>query len=209
MKLYDYYRSTCAYRVRIALNIKQIRYESIPIHLIQDGGKQHSTDYLALNPQALVPTLDENGHIVTQSLAIIDYLDEINPNPALLPTTPLMRSKTRSLALMIACDIHPLNNLRVLQQLKHQFSATEQQIQAWYHHWLATGFDAIETHLEHLPRNNPVCIGNDVSIADICLIPQVYNAKRFDFPMDNYPLIQSINDYCLKIPAFYQASPDY
>jgi maleylacetoacetate isomerase len=208
MKLYDYYRSSCCYRVRIALNIKQINYTAIPIHLVNQGGEQHSSAYNELNPQSLVPTLDENGHILTQSLAIIEYLDDINPNPALLPQNPLARAKIKSLALTIACDMHPLNNLRVLQTLKEQFQATDAQVTHWYHHWLKKGFDAIEITLQSLLRKKPVCYGTDVSLADICLIPQVYNAQRFGFSMDDYPLICEINNYCLTLPAFLHAAPE-
>ncbi len=207
MKLYDYYRSTASYRVRIALNLKDISYEAIPIDLIHEGGMQHQSDYLALNPQGLVPALDENGHVLTQSLAIIEYLEEINPNPALLPHHPLARAQVRSIALSIACDIHPLNNLRVLQQLKNQFQAAEDQVLAWYHRWLKDGFDAVEQTLKQLPRKKNVCYGNEITLADVCLIPQVYNATRFNFSMDNYPLIREINDYCLTQPAFSHAKP--
>ena len=208
MKLYDYYRSSCSYRVRIALNLKQINYESLPIHLTQQGGEQHQSDYLALNPQGLVPTLNENGHIITQSLAIIEYLDELNPIPPLLPNNLLGRAEVRSLALSIACDIHPLNNLRALQQLRQQMNATEDQVHAWYHHWLKLGFDAFEEKLKRLPRTHAVCYGNEVSLADICLIPQVYNAQRFEFPIHGYPRIQEINDYCLTLNAFKDAQPE-
>lgn len=207
MKLYDYYRSSCCYRVRIALNIKQINYEAIPVHLLHQGGEQYVSPYVQLNPQSLVPTLDENGHILTQSLAIIEYLDDIAPNPALLPQNPLARAQVKSLALMIACDIHPLNNLRVLQTLKEQFQADETQVTQWYHHWLKKGFDAIEIKLQGLSRKKSVCYGSCVSLADICLIPQVYNAQRFGFSMEKYPLICEINDYCLTLPAFIEASP--
>ena len=207
MKLYDYYRSTACYRVRIALNLKNISYEAIPVHLINHGGEQHQSTYRALNPQGLVPTLDENGHILTQSLSIIEYLEEINPLPALLPHHPFERAQVRRIAMSIACDIHPLNNLRVLQQLKEQFQASENQVLEWYHHWLKEGFDAVEKTLQHLPRKNHVCYGHDISLADVCLIPQVYNAIRFNFSMDNYPLISEINDYCLTLPAFIQAAP--
>ena len=207
MKLYDYYRSTASYRVRIALNLKDISYEAIPIDLIHKGGMQHQSDYLALNPQGLVPALDENGHVLTQSLAIIEYLEEINPNPPLLPHHPLARAQVRSIALSIACDIHPLNNLRVLQQLKNQFQATEDQVLAWYHRWLKDGFDAVEQTLQQLPRKKNVCYGNEITLADVCLIPQVYNATRFNFSMDNYPLILNINDFCLTQPAFSHAKP--
>lgn len=207
MKLYDYYRSSSCYRVRIALNIKHISYEAIPIHLINDGGEQHQSTYLELNPQGLVPTLDENGHILSQSLAIIEYLDEINPTPPLLPQNPFGRAQARSIAMTIACDMHPLNNLRVLNQLHEQFHASEEHVLVWYHHWLKTGFDAVESILKKQHRKHPVCYGSDVSIADICLIPQVYNAKRFNFSMENYPLICEINDHCLTLPAFVHAAP--
>lgn len=208
MKLYDYFRSSASYRVRIALNIKNISYEALPVHLVNNGGEQHQPDYMKLNPQGLVPTLDENGHILTQSLAIIEYLEDISPKPALLPANPLARAQIRSLALIVAADMHPLNNLRVLQQLRQQFHADEQQVLEWYHLWLKKGFDAFESKLQHLQRKNSVCYGSDVTLADICLIPQVYNAHRFNFPMDNYPLITEINEYCTNLPAFLAAAPE-
>lgn len=208
MKLYDYYRSSSSYRVRIALNLKHISYESIPVHLINHGGEQHQPAYLELNPQGLVPSLSENGHTLNQSLAIIEYLDEINPTPPLLPQNPLGRAQVRSIALTIACDMHPLNNLRVLQQLREQFQATEEQVMVWYHRWLKNGFDAVETTLNKLPQRHPVCYGNEVSLADICLVPQVYNAQRFNFSMTGYPRICEINAHCLTLPAFTQAAPE-
>ncbi len=208
MKLYDYYRSSCSYRVRIALNLKQINYTSVPVHLINQGGEQHRPEYLQLNPQGLVPTLDENGHILTQSLAIIEYLEELNPEPPLLPQTPLGRAEVRSLALSIACDLHPINNLRVLNQLRRQFNAPDTEVNLWYQHWLKLSFDAFEERLKTLPRKHNVCYGHDVSLADICLIPQVYNAKRFEFSLEPYPRISEINDYCLTLDAFKEASPE-
>lgn len=207
MKLYDYYRSTACYRVRIALNIKNIAYKTIPVHLLGEGGEQHSDTYLHLNPQQLVPTLDVDGDYLHQSLAILEYLEETHPEPALLPSDVLIRAHVKSLALIIACDMHPLNNLRVLHRLRQQFQATESQINQWYHHWLRLGFDAIENKLKKLPRTNPVCYGETISLADVCLIPQVYNAHRFHFPMDNYPIINAINDYCLSQRPFIDASP--
>jgi len=207
MNLYDYYRSTACYRVRIALNFKMINYETLTVHLVNNGGEQHLQNYLNLNPQGLVPTIEENGHILSQSLAIIEYLEEINPSPSLLPKTQLGRAEVRSLAMIIACDIHPLNNLRVLEYLKKEFEASISQVNEWYHHWLKAGFDAIELKLKILPREKNFCYGDSISLADICLIPQVYNAKRFDFPMDNYPLINKINDYCLTLDAFIDAEP--
>lgn len=207
MKLYDYYRSTASYRVRIALNVKKISYETLSIHLVNHGGEQHTESYLALNPQGLVPTLEDNGKTLSQSLAIIEYLEDIHPLPSLLPQEPFAKGLVRSLSLMIACDIHPLNNLRILEQLRHQFQANASQVQEWYHHWLKKGFDAIEKLLTKIPRQHSVCYGSEISMADICLIPQVYNAKRFKFPMQNYPLINEINDYCLTIDAFSNAAP--
>lgn len=208
MKLYDYYRSSCSYRVRIALNIKQIDYETIPVHLINQGGEQHRPEYHAINPQELVPALETNNHILSQSLAIIEYLDELHPLPALLPPHPLGRAHVRRLALIIACDIHPLNNLRVLHALRNEFKASDDQVTDWYHRWLKMGFDAFETQLATLPRTQHVCYEHHISLADICLIPQVYNAIRFNFPLENYPLIRQINDHCLTLPAFINAMPD-
>lgn len=208
MKLYDYFRSTACYRVRIALNIKDIHYEKIPIHLVNNGGEQHSNEYHEINPQELVPSLEANGQIIHQSLAIIDYLEEIFPEHPLLPHTILDKSQVRSLALLVACDIHPLNNLRVLNRLKHQFKADEQDINDWYHHWLCAGFNAFEERLHHLKRSKPVCFGDTPTLADVCLIPQVYNAKRFNFPLDNYPLIKQINEYCLTLTPFKNAAPE-
>lgn len=207
MKLYDYYRSSACYRVRIALNIKNINYERLAVHLLNNGGEHHQADYLQLNPQGLVPTLNENGHIISQSLAIIEYLEEMNPTPPLLPQTPLGRAQVRSMAFSIASDIHPLNNLRVLNRLRQEFKANEQQVLDWYHYWLKQGFDALETRLESMPHKNQVCYGNEVSLADLCLIPQVYAAQRFGFKMDAYPLINSINEYCLSLTAFKDAAP--
>lgn len=208
MKLYDYFRSTACYRVRIALNLKNIAYEKIDIHLVNHGGEQHSPEYQAINPQELVPSLEINGHIISQSLAIISYLDETYPNPALLPQNPLDRSTVKSLALIVACDMHPLNNLRVLNRLKNQFQANETQVTEWYHHWLKSGFDALEAKLQQIKRSQPFCFGNTVTLADLCLIPQVYNANRFHFTMDNYPLIKEINAHCLTLESFQKAVPE-
>lgn len=208
MKLYDYYRSTASYRVRIALNLKNISYETCSVHLVNNGGEHRHSDYLEINPQGLVPTLIDNGHCLSQSLAIIEYLNELNPDPPLLPQTPLARAQVRSLALMIAADIHPLNNLRVLNRLRTDFQANEEQINDWYHHWLKEGFDAFEKHLKSIGYKNKFCFGSEISLADICLIPQVYNAHRFKFPMDNYPLINEINTYCLTLKPFIKASPE-
>lgn len=208
MKLYDYYRSSAAYRVRIALNLKHILYEPIPVHLVNNGGEQYEAAYRTINPQALVPALAVDGHVITQSLAILEYIDEIHPNPPLLPNTPLDKANVRSLAQMIACDIHPLNNLRVQNWLRSEFGAEDEALTQWMHHWMTLGFDAYEKRLQTFKRSKAVCYGDTFSLADICLIPQVYNAKRFKLPLTPYPLIQEINDYCLNEAAFKKAAPD-
>ncbi|MCW8399769.1 maleylacetoacetate isomerase [Legionella sp. PATHC038] len=208
MKLYDYFRSTACYRVRIALNLKNIAYEKINIHLVNHGGQQHSPEYRAVNPQELVPSLEINQRVLSQSLAIIDYLDETYPNPALLPPDPWDKAIVRSLALIVACDMHPLNNLRVLNRLKEQFQADEAQVTEWYHHWLKAGFDAFEMKLQQIKRSPSFCFGDTVTLADLCLIPQVYNAHRFHFAMDNYPLINEINAHCLTLEPFQKAVPE-
>lgn len=205
MILYDYFRSTACYRVRLALSIKNLDYTKTEVHLLNHGGEQHHPGYQNINPQELVPSLEVDAEVLTQSLAIIEYLDEVHPNPPLLPKNPIDRAKVRALALLISCDIHPLNNLRVLNRLKSQFQADEAAIKSWYHHWLQKGFDAFEAHLKTLQRNIPVCFGDQFTLADICLIPQVYNAKRFEFDMTPYPLINQINDFCLKTDSFTDA----
>ncbi|QBS11123.1 maleylacetoacetate isomerase [Legionella israelensis] len=207
MKLYDYFRSTASYRVRIALNLKQLPHEKIPIHLVLHGGEQHQPAYRKMNPQGLVPSLTVDHMVLSQSLAIIEYLDEIAPDPPLLPELPIEKATVRMLAQMIACDIHPLNNLRVLNRLKEQFKADEEQKLQWYHHWLKIGFEALEARLQDIDRTVPVCFGDKVSLADLCLVPQVYNAKRFALPLDDFPLIQQINEHCLTKEAFYMAAP--
>lgn len=208
MKLYDYFRSTACYRVRIALNLKNIAYEKINIHLVNHGGEQHSPEYREVNPQELVPSLEINQRVLSQSLAIIDYLDETYSKPALLPPDPWDKAIVRSLALIVACDMHPLNNLRVLNRLKEQFQADEAQVTEWYHHWLKAGFDAFEMKLQQIKRSPSFCFGDTVTLADLCLIPQVYNAHRFHFAMDNYPLINEINAHCLTLEPFQKAVPE-
>ncbi len=206
MQLYDYYRSSCAYRVRIALAVKQIDYHAIKVDLTQN--EQRAKIYQDYNPQGLVPTLIDDDHIITQSLAIIEYLDEQYPNPPLLPQSALKRAQVRSVAMSIACDIHPLNNLRILNTLRKDWQASPEQVTQWYHRWLEEGFNAIEKKLRDYPRKALFCFGDAISLADLCLIPQVYNAKRFEFSLEPYPIIQAINDHCVKLPAFIQASPD-
>lgn len=208
MKLYDYFRSTTCYRVRIALHLKNIVYEKISIHLINNGGEQNSPEYQQINPQGLVPCLEVEGLQISQSLAIINYLDETVPSPALLPKNPMDKATVLSLALIIACDMHPLNNLRVLNQLKKQFNPSEEQITEWYRRWLKAGFDAFEAKLQTIKRSEHFCFGDSVSLADLCLIPQVYNAQRYNFSMDAYPLINAINKHCLEITAFQDTAPE-
>jgi maleylacetoacetate isomerase len=208
IKLYDYFRSTACYRVRIALNLKNIAYEKVAIHLVNNGGEQNSPEYRKINPQGLVPSIEVNGQILHQSLAIIEYLEDAYPEIPLLPQDPLIKADLRAMALIIACDMHPLNNLRVLNRLKSQFNANEVQVMDWYHHWLKAGFDAFEAQLKSLERTRPVCCGEEISLPDVCLIPQVYNAHRFNFPMNDYPLINEINEYCLTLPAFQNAAPE-
>ncbi len=204
IKLYDYFRSTASYRVRIALNIKQQAYELVQVHLVKDGGEQHGDAYRGLNPQGRVPALQDGDLVLTQSMAIVEYLEAKYPEPTLLPGNLAQQAHMRAIADIIACDIHPLNNLGVLQYLVNELHCDEQQKLAWYHHWLRIGFDAIE---KMLTSKGAYCFGDQVSLADICLIPQVYNAERFEFDMQPYPRICQINQACLELPAFSKAAP--
>ena len=205
MKLYSYFRSSAAYRVRIALNLKGIAYETAPIHLVKDGGHNRRPEYRAVNPQMRVPALvTSSGEVLIQSLAIIDYLDETHPNPPLLPKNPIARARARSLAEIVACDIHPLNNTSPLRYLKRVMHQEQSAIDAWYHHWVTEGFEALEA----LVGPGPYCCGSDVTIADICLVPQVYNARRLKVPLDKFPKIVAIDAACLALPAFDRARPE-
>ncbi len=205
MKLYSYFRSSAAYRVRIALNLKGLPYEMVPIHLTKDGGHQRKAEFVAVNPQMRVPALAlDNGDILTQSLAIIEYLDETHPKPPLLPADALARAKVRAVAQMIACDIHPLNNLIVLQYLKRGMKHEPPEIDAWYHHWVIEGFKAIEAMVSPAPY---LC-GKDVTLADLCLVPQVFNARRLKVPLDAFPKIVAADAACLKLAAFDKARPE-
>ena len=205
MKLYSYFRSSAAYRVRIALNLKGLAYEMAAIHLTKDGGQQRSAEFRAVNPQMRVPALElSSGDVLTQSLAIIEYLDEIQPEPPLLPADALERAKVRAIAQMVACDIHPLNNLVALQYIKRQLKHEQPEIDAWYHHWVIEGFTAIEAMIN--PK--PYTCGTQVTLADICLVPQVYNARRLKVPLDRFPKIVAVEAACLKLPAFDKARPE-
>jgi len=205
MKLYTYFRSSAAYRVRIALNLKGIAAEQFPIHLTKDGGQQRMPAYLAKNPQALVPALElDDGTMLTQSLAIIEYLDRIKPEPRLIPADPVMAAKVRAVALAIACDIHPLNNLRVLNYLKGPFGRSQADVDAWYRHWvLEGGLQAVERMI----TGAPFCFGAALTLADVMLIPQVANARRFDVPVDHLPKILVADAACTALDAFARAHP--
>ena len=208
LKLYGYYRSSAAYRVRIALNYKKLDYDSISVHLVKEGGQQHQEDYLQLNPQALVPSLiTEDGQTLTQSLAIIEYLEESYPQPALLPSNKLERARVRALAQAIACETHPLNNLRVLQYLENTLGHDKAEKVQWYAHWIHTTFAALEKQLQHA-QTGLCCHGDSISIADLCLIPQVYNAERFNIALDNYPTIARINEHCLSLAYVANSIPE-
>jgi maleylacetoacetate isomerase len=205
MKLYSYFRSSAAYRVRIALNLKGIAYETVSVHLVKDGGHNRRPEYRAVNPQMRVPALvTDAGEVLIQSLAIIDYLDETHPDPPFLPKDPVARAKARALADIVACDIHPLNNTSPLRYLKRVLQQEQSAIDAWYHHWVIEGFDALEA----LVVPSPYCCGSAVTIADILLVPQVYNARRLKVPLDAFPKIVAIEAACLALPAFERARPE-
>lgn len=207
--LYTYYRSSAAYRVRIALNLKGMPYTAVPVHLVKDGGQHRSAAYRARNPQALVPAFElEDGTVLTQSLAIMEYLDEVQPEPALLPADAIGRARVRALAQAIACDLHPVNNLRVLQYLSQQLGISAEQKDAWYRHWVATGLQGLEALLADHPSTGRFCHGDTPTLADCCLVPQLYNARRFQCPLDAYPTIQRIAAACETLPAFQQAAPE-
>lgn len=208
LRLYTYWRSTAAYRVRIALNLKELAYESVPVHLVRGGGEQHSPDYRAKQPQGLVPVLEHGRRVVRQSLAIVEYLDELFPEPPLLPPDARERARVRELALMVACDIHPLNNLRVLQYLEGELEVDKEAKLGWYRHWVQLGFAAIEELLGESASTGPFCEGEFPSLADVCLVPQVYNARRFELDLEPYPWIRSIEAHCLQQPAFAEAAPE-
>jgi maleylacetoacetate isomerase len=205
VKLYTYFRSSAAYRVRIALNLKGLPYEMAAIHLTKDGGYHRKPEFTAVNPQMRVPALElASGDILTQSLAIIEYLDDTHPEPPLLPADPLARAKVRAIAQIVACDIHPLNNLMVLQYLKRQLKHEQADIDTWYHHWVIEGFKAIEAMI----TAGPYTCGANVTLADVCLVPQVFNARRLKVPLDAFPKIVAADAACLKLPAFDKARPE-
>lgn len=208
--LYGYWRSSAAYRVRIALNLKGIEYESRPVHLVRDGGEQHAPAFREMNPQEMVPCLLDGDRVITQSLAIIEYLDEKHPEleTALMPMDARGRARVRSMSMVVACDAHPLGNLRVLQRLESQFGANEEQRAEWSRHWISTSFKALEAMLAEHAMTGRYCHGDTPSVADICLVPQVYNALRWKLPMDDYPTVWRIHQACSELEAFQRAAPE-
>ncbi len=208
LQLHTYFRSSAAYRVRIALELKGLSYTSVPVHLLRGGGEQHTANFTTLNPSKLVPVLVDGDAALTQSLAIIEYLNELHPTPPLLPADPAARARVRALAQTIACDIHPLNNLRVLQYLETRLGATSAARGEWYAHWVGVGFAALESLLSANPDTGPYCHGSTPTLADCCLVPQLYNAERFSVPLEAYPTIRRIGEACRQLAAFQRAAPE-
>jgi maleylacetoacetate isomerase len=208
LRLYTYWRSSAAYRVRIALAVKGLAYESVPRHLLRDGGQHRQADYLATNPQGLVPALEHDGYVVTQSLAICEYLDEVFPQPPLLPADPRGRAAVRAMALAIACDIHPLNNLSVQQYLRTELGQRDDGVTRWAQHWIARGFAALEQLLARHSSDGRYCYGDTVTLADACLVPQVYNARRVQLDLGAYPRLTAVARHLEALPAFAAARPE-
>ena len=205
--LYGYFRSSAAFRARIALNLKGIKAEQRFVHLLRDGGQQHSDAYKAVNPLEVIPALVHDGHTITQSLAIVEYLDEVVPAPPLLPRDALGRARVREIAYAVACDIHPVNNLRIGQHLQAAFHASADDVVTWQRHWITIGFDAIETMLAGSPDTGTFCHGDTPTLADICLIPQCANARRAKLGIGAWPTIARIEALALAHPAFEAALP--
>jgi len=205
MQLYDYHRSSAAFRVRIALNLKEIAYQPTAINL--RTGEQSGEAYRAVNPQGRVPSLDTGSAVLSQSLAIIEYLEETSPEPPLLPPDAPGRARVRAIADIIACDIHPIQNLAVLNYLRANFGAGEADAAEWARHWIGLGFEAVEAMLADHPATGRFCHGDTPGLADICLVPQVFNAQRFACPLDAYPTLMRVFEECMKIDAFDAAQP--
>jgi len=207
MRLYTYFRSSAAYRVRIALNLKGLAYEAIPVHLLRDGGEQLREQYRAINPSGLVPALQDDYITLTQSQAILEYLEDQHPKVPLMPKDAAGRARVRELSQIVACDIHPVNNLRVLRYLTDELKLGEEVKKEWYRHWLVGGLEVLETHLARDPSSGPLCHGHTPTIADCFLVPQVYNAQRHGIDISVYPNIARINTLCAEMPAFVAAHP--
>lgn len=207
LHLYSYFRSSAAYRVRIALHLKGLPFDIEPVHLLNHGGEQFNPAFSAMNPQSLVPVLEDEGQHVTQSLAILEYLEERFPMPALLPSDPAQRARVRAIALAICCDIHPLNNLRVLRMLKQELEISEAARQQWAQHWITLGFAALEKQLAGQAQRGRFCVGDTPTMADCCLIPQIFSARRFEVDMSPFPTLTAIDAACLALPAFELAQP--
>ena len=207
MRLYSYFRSSASFRVRIALALKGIDYDYAAVHLVKEGGQQFAAGFKALNPAALVPVLDDDGTVLTQSLAIIEYLDETRPQPPLLPADAAGRARVRALALAVACEIHPLNNLRVLGYLGKTLGVSGEQKNAWYRHWVEPGLATVEAMLADDPRTGVFCHGDAPTLADIFLVPQIFNAQRFNCRLDHVPTVMRIHEHCLTLPAFAGSLP--
>ena len=208
LRLHTYWRSSAAYRVRIVLALKGLEFESVPQHLLRDGGEQRRPDYLALNPQGLVPALEHDGHVLTQSLAICEYLDERFPEPPLLPAGPPDRAVVRAMALAIACDVHPLNNLRVQQYLRDGLGHGEAAVSQWVRNWIAEGFGALETLIGRYSGDGRHSFGESVTLADACLVPQAYNARRAGLDLAAWPRLAAVTGYLETLPAFAAARPE-
>jgi len=206
MKLYSFWRSSAAYRVRIALNLKGLAYDLVSTQL--STGEQRSTSFLAANPQGLIPALEDRGQVLTQSLAIIEYLDSVADTPLLLPREPVARAQVASMAQAIACDIHPLNNLRVMNYLRRELGQDDAAVQAWYAHWITEGFSALETWALKYSVDGKFMHGPAISLADVFLVPQMYNARRFNVPVDTFPTLVAIDDHVRSLPAVLAASPE-
>jgi len=205
--LYSYFRSSASYRVRIALHLKGQTYDTVPVHLVNNGGEQFAPAFSAMNPQSLVPVMEEEGRHITQSLAMLEYLEERFPTPPLLPQGLLDRAHVREIALAIACDIHPLNNLRVLRMLKQELGMSDEVKQKWIQHWIELGFAALELQLAASPHRGRFCFGDTPTMADCCLVPQIFNARRFDVDMTPYPTLTAIETACNALKAFQMAQP--
>jgi maleylacetoacetate isomerase len=208
MKLYTYFRSSAAYRARIALNLKGLAYEAISKDLRNQSGEHRRSDYLALNPQGLVPALEDEGRVLIQSIAIVEYLEEKFPSPPLLPRDAADRAQVRAMALVVACDMHPLNNLRVLNYLRGQLNQGEEGVNRWYAHWIAEGFRALEEMTKRSTTDRKHCFGGTVTMADVCLVPQMFNARRFNCDVTPYPTLVSISSHLEQLPAFGAARPE-